>query len=209
MDNKPELIYIGDPLCSWCWGVAPEVTLLKDQYASDVNFKIILGGLRPGTTTEMSDKQKTFLREHWEEIGKISGQPFKYDILAGHEFIYDTEPPARAVYCARIMNPLLEFDFFKEVQKAFYAENKNTNQIETYQSICEELFIEWTKFEELFNAEDSKEKTEEDFDTARMLGVTGFPTLLLKINQKHRVITRGYNTYQNMMQKVQYWLSEQ
>ena len=208
MENKPELIYIGDPLCSWCWGVAPEVTLLKDQYTKEFDFKIILGGLRPGTSTVMSDKQKKFLREHWEEIGEISGQPFKYDILESNDFIYDTEPPARAVYCVRKINPMLEFDFFKAVQKVFYAESKNTNQIETYQPICEELFIEWATFEELFNAVDSKEKTEEDFDAARMLGVTGFPTLLLKINQKHRVITRGYNTYQNMVQKVQHWLNE-
>lgn len=28
-NNKPALIYIGDPLCSWCYGIAPELDKLK------------------------------------------------------------------------------------------------------------------------------------------------------------------------------------
>ena len=27
-----ELIYIGDPMCSWCWGISPELNALE-QYA--------------------------------------------------------------------------------------------------------------------------------------------------------------------------------
>ena len=43
------LIYIGDPMCSWCWGSSDVV---KEARASalekGIQFSAIVGGLRPG-----------------------------------------------------------------------------------------------------------------------------------------------------------------
>ena len=71
--NKATLVYIGDPMCSWCWGAAPELTRLQDHYQKQLDFEIILGGLRPFTEHTMTDKQKNFLREHWVEIQEMTG----------------------------------------------------------------------------------------------------------------------------------------
>ncbi|MDX2301637.1 MAG: DsbA family protein [Microscillaceae bacterium] len=205
--QKPEIIYVGDPLCSWCWGAAPELSLLKERFKAQMDFKILLGGLRPGTNTVMSDHQKLFLKKHWLEIESLTGQKFNYQILERHDFIYDTEPPARAVFCMRAINPDLEFDFFKAIQKAFYVENKNTNSLETYLDICEEFFMERDIFEKLFFTEDAQSGTLDDFEQTRMLGVMGFPTVLLKIGEKYKLITRGYEKYEAMEQKLLVWLN--
>ncbi|NJL12356.1 MAG: hypothetical protein HC913_04725 [Microscillaceae bacterium] len=107
----------------------------------DWPFRILLGGLRPGTTTVMSEKQKAFLRHHWEEIHQLTGQPFGYDILERNDFIYDTEPAARAVVVVRQLHPLLTFDFFKAIQAAFYVRGQDTNALETYLELCDDFLL--------------------------------------------------------------------
>ncbi|MEO1653156.1 MAG: DsbA family protein, partial [Bacteroidota bacterium] len=134
--KSTELIYVGDPMCSWCWGAALEITQLKTHYSEEFDFRLLLGGLRPGTTHPWKASQRQYLRKHWEEIAHMTGQPFRFDILAEEGFIYDTEIPSRAVYVCRLIAPDKEFSFFKAVQFAFYAQNKDTNQLETYLDIC-------------------------------------------------------------------------
>ena len=129
--EKPVLIYIGDPMCSWCYGFSPEITKAKEELESTVDFLLIMGGLRPNGTETMADLGD-FLKEHWDHVNQRSEMPFNYDILKDESFVYDTEPPCRAVVTMRKLNPKKEFDFFKEVQRAFYYENKNTKDGNTY-----------------------------------------------------------------------------
>ena len=44
------IIYIGDPMCSWCWGIAPELDRL--QAWTTLPFDVVVGGLRPGPSAE-------------------------------------------------------------------------------------------------------------------------------------------------------------
>jgi putative protein-disulfide isomerase len=56
------IIYVGDPMCSWCYGFAPEITELKEKL-TDYEFKLVLGGLRPGGTETNADLGE-FLAHH-------------------------------------------------------------------------------------------------------------------------------------------------
>jgi len=40
------IIYIGDPMCSWCYGFGPEISKIKAEFP-EVDFQIVMGGLRP------------------------------------------------------------------------------------------------------------------------------------------------------------------
>ncbi len=206
MPNIDEILYIGDPLCSWCWGAAPALSQLKHHYEGKIPFKILLGGLRPGNTALMDQKLKTFLKNHWEEIQTLTQQAFGYQILEKEDFIYDTEPPARAVFTMRQINPTSEFDFFKAIQHQFYAQGKDTNQIATYLELCEDFFVAPSDFEAFYLKPSTKQATAEEFDTARMLGVTGFPTVLIKMGLKYKAIARGYDTFERMNARIEQWL---
>ena len=57
--DKQEIIYVGDPMCSWCWGISPDLIKLRDHYReSQVAFRIVLGGLRPGGGDPWDDQMK-------------------------------------------------------------------------------------------------------------------------------------------------------
>ena len=126
INKKGRIIYVGDPLCSWCWGISPHLSKLKAHYKEEMEFEILLGGLRPGGGEKWNDQFKNFLRQHWEHVTELSGQPFGYKIFDRDDFNYDTEPPCRAVRVARDMVPEKELDFFKTIQYDFYIKNNDS-----------------------------------------------------------------------------------
>ena len=44
------LLYVMDPMCSWCWGFAPVAeALVKQAQAVGVEMHLVVGGLRTGS----------------------------------------------------------------------------------------------------------------------------------------------------------------
>ena len=62
---------------------------------------IELGGLRPGTTQVMHQAAKDSTRTHWEHVYEASGQPFDFGFFDRQDFVYDTDPAARATVMVR------------------------------------------------------------------------------------------------------------
>ena len=202
MQEKPELIYVGDPMCSWCWGISNEVDRLTATFENDIKFRLVLGGLRPGTTTPMDNGMRQFLRHHWEEVNKLSGQPFSFGILDSTDFVYDTEPACRAVVIARSFNPGLELAFFREVQKAFYVENKNTNKVDCYLEICRKLGLDESRFLEAWESGKYLSQTQKEFIAARNMGVSSFPTILLRKGKTVTPLAVGYASFDQLQERL-------
>ena len=199
--DKPTLIYVGDPMCSWCYGFSPEFSEAVDKLDEKVELEMVMGGLRPYNKQTMKDLDD-FLTHHWEEVSERSGQPFKYDILKDYTFVYDTEPACRAVRVVRDLAPEKELAFFKAIQTAFYYENKNTGEIDTYLEICEKMDIDSKAFSSAFDSDKMKAAVREDFTASAEMGVRGFPTVILKKDGKYIMISSGYTTAENVVQKV-------
>ena len=208
MKKQGTIIYIGDPMCSWCWGIAGELSKLTDQYSESLDFRLILGELRPGGGDPWTPAFKQFLRKHWEEVHHRSGQEFNYELLAWSSFHYDTEPPCRAVRTIRDMEPEKEFAFFKKTQYQFYVANKNPNTKEFYQKICEELKLDFEGFMRKFESEEYKIKTRQDFEESRELGIRGFPAVILELEHRLVPIALGFADYAIMASRIDAGLKE-
>lgn len=188
--EKPTIIYVGDPMCSWCYGFSPEFTKVLKNLENDVNVEWIMGGLRPYNDQKMTEL-KSFLAEHWEEVHDRSGQKFSYDILES-DITYDTEPSCRAVVTVKEMNEDLVMDFFQAVQHAFYFKNKNPNKAETFVEIANNLGLSVEKFKSLYESEDMKQKVKQEFQLAQDLNATGFPTVILRDGEDYYLMSQGY-----------------
>ncbi len=198
------IVYIGDPMCSWCYGISNNLTEVVSYFEDrNVGIKVVTGGLRPGGGDEWNDDFTNFLKHHWEEVSKRSGMPFKYDLLNTEDFNYDTGPACRAVVVARSIKEDIALDFFKLTQKKFYFENKDPKDVEFYQSICENLDIEFSDFQTKFQSDAFQQKTEEDFNYARKIGVRSFPTILFEKNGQLFNVAAGYAESNQMIRKIQ------
>lgn len=198
--QNPTIIYIGDPMCSWCYGFAPEITKVKEALPH-YEFKLVLGGLRPQGTETMADLGD-FLEEHWREIEKRTGQPVNYAILKDESFVLDTDPGSRAVVVAREMNPELELEFFKAVQHAFYVKNQDMTKVETFVEIAEEFGLDRTAFEEKFGSEEARYQTRADFQLAAEMGIRGFPSVAVRHNGQLFLAANGYREAEDLLQII-------
>ena len=140
MRADAEIIYVGDPMCSWCWGISPALKELRDHYKSEgIPFKLVMGGLRPGGGDPWDQQMKNFLRQHWDHVTEASGQPFGHALFEKASFNYDTEPSCRAVVAARSLIGEQELEFFEAIQEKFYVHSEDPNEISFYESICQKF----------------------------------------------------------------------
>jgi len=195
-----KLIYVGDPMCSWCYGFSDELTKVVDHYP-ELELEIVMGGLRPYNTQSMADL-KEFLSHHWEDVHKASAQEFSYEILDRTDITYDTEPPCRASLVVRNMAPEKELAFFKGVQKAFYKDNKNLHLAQSYHVLLEAANLDIKDFEKAFNSDEMKSAIKNDFKRARSLGVNSFPTLLVEKEGRTYIVAQGFKKSEAIIQQI-------
>ncbi len=208
MTSQRVLWYFADPMCSWCWGFAPVISSIKDNYSDRVKIALMLGGLRPGTTEPMTPKSREEILHHWQDVHRMTGQPFAFEGAMPEGFIYDTEPPSRAVIAVADINPDTIFPYFKSVQGAFYVRGLNVTQRDVLADLAEHHNIERTMFFDRFDSSDMRKKTQTHFQIARQSGVRGFPTVVLQDGTTGTLLTNGYRSFGDLQPAIDQWLAQ-
>ncbi len=206
-ETAKQLVYVADPMCSWCWGFTPVLEGLLDTVGDAASVHVLMGGLRPGTLALMDEAARNEVRSHWEHVREASGQPFDFGFFDRAAFVYDTEPACRAVVAVRRIDPGRARGFLAALHQAFYAENRDITDPETLVEAAGAFGYEPGGFREIFLAPETRQATAMDFDTARRLGINGFPTLLAREGQRAAPLTKGYQPIEQLRPMLQAWLS--
>lgn len=191
------LIYVGDAMCSWCYGFArPLDDLLADpQDTAPLQMALVMGGLRPFTTEPIAPERADELAAHWHRVAEASGQPFAaapHTALHLPGFVYDTEPAARATVTVRSLWPKQVWRYFKAVQHAFYAEGRNVTEPGVLADIAEALGMSRAEFGRAYASQDMREATLRDFQQSQAWGVRGFPTLIAEHGDHLHLVGSGF-----------------
>ncbi len=192
------LVYVADPMCSWCYGFGPELEALRKRFP-EVALHIVVGGLRAYNTKPMDAAMARTLAHHWQEVAQQSGQPFTPTMLERADFIYDTEPACRAVVTVREHAGALALPMMHAVQRAFYAEGRDVTRGEVladvYAALCADrggVEFDPTAFYAAWSGDEMKETTRNDFVMAQEWGIRGFPTLLVVHEDRPHLLAPGY-----------------
>jgi putative protein-disulfide isomerase len=206
MAQDLEFIYVGDPMCSWCWGFAPVLERMEEVY--DIPIRVVVGGLRPGTDgQELDDGVAAMLAHHWEQVAHASGQPFDHTFLERRDgWVYDTENPAIAVVAMRELSPEDTLRFHTRLQRAFYAEGVDITDPAVYPDLLGGFEVDPTKFTEMLSSDEARKAAWSDFAEARSYGATGFPTLIVRDGEEYGVVTRGYVAAEQLLPMLSEWL---
>jgi putative protein-disulfide isomerase len=209
---SPSLIYVADPMCSWCWGFSDAMDKLRKHVAGKLSLQMVMGGLRAGNIQQMDEKLREYVLGHWYNVHKSSGQPFNFEFQMPPGFIYDTEPACRAIKTADHMAPSLMSDvafcMMEQVQRDFYEFNKDVTQQEVLQNAAQKCGLDGETFLDLFNSNTIKQTCKDDFLRARQLTVTGFPTLIGEYNGKFTTIAPGYMSADQLLVVVDDWMEK-
>ncbi|NNC91174.1 MAG: DsbA family protein [Acidimicrobiia bacterium] len=206
MAEDLEFIYVGDPMCSWCWGFAPVLDRMTEVY--DIPMRVVVGGLRPGGEgEELDDRVARTLAHHWEQVEHASGQSFDHAFLARRDgWVYDTEVPAIAVAVMRELNQDGTLRFHTRLQRAFYAEGIDITDRAVYPELLEGFEVDTDRFTDLLGSDDMRKRAWQDFAEARSYGATGFPTLIIRDGEEYGIITRGYLPADRLLPVLSDWL---
>jgi putative protein-disulfide isomerase len=202
-------IYFADPMCSWCYGFAPVVETLRRRYRDILPIRLVMGGLRPGTTEPMSEAARRGLVRHWEEIRDIAGVPFDDALTDREGFIYDTDPAAKAVVLARRTSADAALDFLAATHHAFYAEGRDVTQQEVLGDIAASQGFDRGAFLAALADEGLHQETWRDYAISQRAGATGFPTLIVgpDADGAYVLVTRGYQGADTVIPGIDGWLA--
>lgn len=203
---RARLLYVMDPMCSWCWGFAPVADALVEQArAAGLPLHLVVGGLRTGSAA-LEPSARRYILEHWQAVKDTTGQSFRFDGALPDGFVYDTEPACRAVVAARSLDPDIAWRLVKDIQQAFYLEGRDVTQASVLAELAENAGLPKIEFAEAFDSAEQLAATASDFSWVQDLGIAGFPTLLAERNGQLALLTNGYQSLEQLSPLLSRWL---
>lgn len=200
------LLYVMDPMCSWCWGFAPVIeTLVEQAAAADVPLQIVVGGLRRDQVAVDAAARVRYLG-YWQAVNASTGQLFDFERGLPEGMVYDTEPACRALVTARNLDAQSAWTLLKLIQQAFYTEGADVTQASVLVQLAERAGIPRIEFAEAFDSQAMEDATAADFTWVQDLGIAGFPTLLAERDGQLALLTNGYQPLEVLSPLLGRWL---
>lgn len=201
------LLYVMDPMCSWCWGFAPVFDALAAQAeAAGVALHLVAGGLRPGTAQALDHGTRDYILRHWQAVAERTGQAFRFDGALPPGFVYDTEPASRALVAVRSLAPDKTWPLVQAIQQAFYVEGLDVTRPAQLVELAEQVGVPRRAFAEAFDSPAQRAATQADFARVQNLGIAGFPTLLAERHGQLALLTNGYQPLDSLAPLLGRWL---
>lgn len=200
------LLYVMDPMCSWCWGFSPIAEALVEQaQAKGVELHLVVGGLRTGGAS-LEPAKRRYILEHWQAVNEATGQPFTFEGALPEGFVYDTEPACKALVAARSLAPDCAWKLVKLIQQAFYVQGRDVTQASVLVELAETAGVPRIEFAAAFDSTEQQAATAADIAWVQDLGIAGFPTLLAERNGQLALLTNGYQPLEPLADLLGRWL---
>jgi len=200
---KKEVIFVVDPMCSWCWGFAPIMERLRETQSERYNFLLVVGGLRTKGDMAWDETAKEYLKGHWAQVEKRTGQAFSNVLFEKEFFVYDTYPTCKAVVTVReLWGDEKSFDYLHCVQKAFYVEGRDITKLDVLSELLEEISEDVKHFRDFYQTARAEILMQHDFAKARSMGANAFPSVVIINEDGHMVCQKGYRSLFEMKKSL-------
>jgi len=194
-----ELIFVLDPMCSWCWGFAPVIEVLRASLKDKYTFSLVLGGLRTKGEMPWNECSKAYLKEHWKQVAQHTGQAFSERLFEKASFDYDTYPACKAVISVReLFGMQSAFEYLHTIQEAFYTRTEDITNIEVLLHLLQRSESDQSAFRSFFESDRAQLLMEHDFAKARSMGANAFPSVVVIDEEGHMVCQKGYRSLPEM-----------
>jgi len=203
MPDACRLIYVHDPMCSWCWGFRPAFEHLREQLPRGLEVTRLLGGLAPDSDQAMPADMQSRLQDTWRRIqARIPGTQFNFDFWRDCRPRRSTWPACRAVIAARELDPALEAAMIHAIQRAYYLEARNPSDTDTLVALALQLGLDGPRFERRLHAPETDSALQREIAQARQMGADSFPSLRLQTGDGCWPIAVEYTDVNAMLDSI-------
>ncbi|MGR2738125.1 DsbA family protein [Billgrantia sp. Q4P2] len=185
------LHYILDPLCGWCYAVAPLV-----QAAHHIlPLELHAGGMMAGANRRpVTPQLRQMVEPHDRRIAQLSGQTFgeayRNGLLCDQSALFDSEPPITAILAAEEIAGR-GLDLLARMQTAHYVEGRHIADPLVLRALACHIGLDGPAFDTAY-ATQQGEPTQAHIHASRELlarvNGAGFPTLVLERAGRYEVM---------------------
>lgn len=190
-----EFIYIYDALCGWCYGFSPVIRKVYDAYKDKMQFTVISGGLMTGERVGPVSAMSEYIKQAIPRLESMTGVKFGeayMEMLDEGSRVSDSVPPAIALAVFREYRPQEAVPFIAALQKAHFENAADLRDPGVYGELAATFGIYAAEFVARMQEPAFAEKAANDFRTAQTMGITGFPAVVLRKEDKYFLLSRGY-----------------
>jgi len=199
-DTPATLIYIHDPMCSWCWAFAPVWQAVVERLPNNMHIKYLVGGLAPDTDETMPLALQQKLQGIWQQIQqRVPGTEFNFEFWKVCTPRRATYSACRAVLAAKKMNPEKERAMIKTIQKGYYLQARNPSEHNTLIDFAEQIGLDRQEFSHLLVADEIQKEFQQALNYSASLPINGFPSLVLQSNEGTHPIAIDYHSANNIL----------
>ena len=196
---QKELIFVLDPMCSWCWGFVPVIDDLRMSMSGSYRFSLVMGGLRTKGEMSWDEASKEYLKGHWRQVSQRTGQTFSNSLFEKESFEYDTYPACKAVITVReLFGTENAFTYLHTIQEAFYTRAENITNTDVLCDLLQTMDLDSAVFKDFFESERAQFLMEHDFAKARSMGANAFPSVVIIDEEGHMICQKGYRSLLEM-----------
>jgi len=209
--DLPELLYIFDPLCGWCYGMSPVIQRARQEFAGRVDVSVLCGGM-------VTSEQAGPIRNDWpyisgtlQQVEKVTGVAFgdAFKTL-GEEGsrVQNSEPPSRAIVAFRQLNQPDTVRFAHDIQVVYFRDGADLNDPQTYVPLATAYDVDGADFLHRLMLTETAQATRQEFAAVAKLGVQGFPMAVLRIGVQGYVLASGYQPYETFAEGLEQALEQ-
>ena len=197
------LVYVHDPMCSWCWAFRPALETLRRDLPLGLEFQRLLGGLAPEADTPMPEDMQRYLQQTWRRIlQQVPDTEFNFEFWSRCKPRRSTYPACRAVIAARYQEPVAEDAMILAIQRAYYTQARNPSLKATLVDLSAEIGLDPVRFRAGLDAPETHDELLEEIATGRSLGADSFPELVLVSGDNRWQIPVDYREPQRMLEQI-------
>jgi len=212
---KPILIYCYDAYCGWCYGFSPVMKKIAAQYKNHFDIEVLSGGMMIGEGKMPIEKIGPYIQGAYKRVEELTGIQFGEDFLwhinnpDKSDWVMNSEKPAIALCIFKELYPEQQIEFASDLQFALNYEGRDLDDDEAYRHLLEKYAFDETDFYSKLKTEAYKEKAYYEFALCKQLQITGYPAVLLQLNEsKFYLLAKGYTDYETMDNTMQSVLKE-
>ncbi len=198
------LIYVHDPMCSWCWGFEPTRKIIFEAIAERMQIRRMVGGLAPDSDQPMPDSMRLMLQQTWQRIEQsIPGTRFNYAFWDECSPRRSTYPANRAVIAAREQGESFDPLMTARIQQAYYLEAKNPSDNSVLVELAADIGLDVERFAESLESDAMQQQLLTEIESTRAMGINSFPSLAVHRDGILRHIGLSYTDPEAMLSQIE------
>jgi putative protein-disulfide isomerase len=186
-----QVIFVTDPMCSWCWGMAREIDRTMALLAGEFDFDVLLGGINIDSTQPVGEFGRVRLAAVWRQVTEVTGTGFGAGLPAG-DFVYNSTRACAALEAVRELSGRPPFAFLLRLQQRFFLGAEDVTDAALLRAEAQAAGLDVERFDELREAPATLRRVRTGFALAKSYGTAALPSVVLDAGNTRRLIAGGY-----------------